>query len=200
MRSDIADFDRHAERQFTLHVEGVLLDARRSRVRVDDAEALSDAGEVAQRVAGRAARARRGTDWSGCWPASRCRRWRRRRWWSRCSPADCKACRWRTAAPRTGRSRRGSSSWTFTCQAKPKRGPILFIFGLLTCMLLPFTPANWITPFGRIPVTFAASGFTRLGIEADDHGVVLFLQAVLTLPAQAEVDGEVLVMRMSSWK
>ena len=165
-----------------LNVDRELLDARRPRIRIDDREALPDAGESAQRISGRYCESGRGTDSSGCWPAWSCRRWMRRRSWSRCNPADCTACRWRTAAPRTARSRRGWSVFGATCQARPMRGAELVEVRIAHVNAVAVDPGEFDHALGQNPSHIRRQRIHRLGIETDHHGVVLFLQAVLALP------------------
>jgi hypothetical protein len=87
-----------------------------------------------------------------------------------------------------------------TCQARPMRGASLFMFGFITWMLLPFIPANSITPLGRIPVTFAASGLRVCVLNPTT--IELFFSCKPYSRSQRSPTFTVsdLVMRMSSWK
>src|ERR1035438_9808557 len=86
------------------------------------------------------------------------------------------------------------------CQAMPMRGAILFMFGFITWMLLPLTPANSITPLGRMPVTFAASGFTVLVLNPTTMELFFSCKPYSRSQRIPTFTVSDLVMRMSSWK
>ena len=161
LRTDIADLGGDAERQFALDVERVLLHIGRSRVRIDQREALADAGQTARACCRRAAESAVGNGIrERSEPASDCYRWTRCSWWSGCSRPSRSASRARTAARRRCRSRRAPRSSNSAGRRSRSADPTCCDRDCRPCSCR--CPAYCTTPLGEMPVTLAASGFAAV--------------------------------------
>ena len=189
MRPDISHLQRNATGQFALHVERVLLHARRARVRIDDGEALSDTGQIAQRASGRPGETagervgktvrRRGVAVVGR-HIRRCRRVPRRV--IRRADGELRRPIQAVTAADGGLGRhlpRQTDAWPQLVQVRIADVDAVAVYA-----------REFDYALGQDPRDIGGQRIRRRRVKTNHHRVVPFLQAVLALPAHTHVHGQ----------
>ena len=188
VRAHVGQFQRDAKGEFPLHVQRVLLHARRAPVLIDDAEALTDAGQIAEAAAGGPGHAGR----EGIGEAIR---------GSGVAVVGSDIRRGGREAGRVVRRADGELGSPEEAVATAKRGLRRYLpghagawselvhVGIHDVDAVAVDAGEFDHTLGQNTSYAGGQRIDGPGVKAYDHGVIFLLQAVFPLPAHADIDG-----------